>query len=285
MFQTIWTWLGAPREGWALGAFILGSLGIGALALGVLMNIPPRYRKALVAGVTFIAGLYYSTEFLIGRHNILSDWRPLVGNASIIISSFAMLLGISNLFQIHGRSVAKRRPGYYNSVAFFVFFFAIIVAGYLYQSSAAQLAALTPQAPDYQSVSAAATVNRQAFDVLFMGVLTPLEATMFSLIAFYIVSAAYRAFRIRSAEAVLMMVAASIVMLALVPVGAWLTSWIPNHGVAAAFRLENIGYWILPSPNMAAQRAIAFGLGVGMFAMGLRIWLSLERGSFFDREM
>ena len=32
MFQTIWTWLGAPREGWALAAFILGSLGIGALA-------------------------------------------------------------------------------------------------------------------------------------------------------------------------------------------------------------------------------------------------------------
>ena len=285
MFDTIWTWLGAPREGWALAAFILGSLGIGALALGVLISVPPRYRKTLVAGVTFIAGLYYSTEFLIGKKNSLTDWAPLVGKASIILGSFAILLGVSNLFQIHGRTVAKRWPGYYNSVAFFVFFFAIIVAGYIYQSSTAQLAALAPGSPNYESVSAAATANRQAFNVLFMGVLTPLEATMFSLIAFYIVSAAYRAFRIRSAEAVLMMVAASIVMLALVPVGAWLTSWIPNHGIAAAFRLENIGYWILSSPNMAAQRAIAFGLGLGMFAMGLRIWLSLERGSFFDREL
>ena len=108
---------------------------------------------------------------------------------------------------------------------------------------------------------------------------------MFSLIAFYIVSAAYRAFRVRSAEAGLMMGTAAIIMLGLVPVGAMITNWLPRTGPWASFRLENITYWLLIWPNMAVQRAIEFGLAVGAMAMGLRIWLSLERGSFFDRQL
>ena len=287
MRDAIWTWLGTPREGWVLAGFILAALVLGAAALGLLISTPPRHRKYIVMAVTFLAGLYYSIEFLIPYKNTLTTWKPFVGNASLIIGSFTILLGVSNLFQIHGHTVARRREGWYNSAAFFVAFFAIIVAGYLYQSRMSELTSLTvpPTSDHYKAVAVAAVANEQAFNILFRGFLTPLEATMFSLIAFYIVSAAYRAFKIRSAEATLLMGAAMIVMLALVPVGALLTGWIPNTGIVSAFRLENLGYWLLTSPNMAAQRAIAFGLGVGMFAMGLRIWLSLERGSFFDREL
>jgi hypothetical protein len=108
---------------------------------------------------------------------------------------------------------------------------------------------------------------------------------MFSLIAFYIVSAAYRAFRIKSLEAGLMMAAAAIIMLALVPAGTAITNWLPETGFLSIFRIERIGYWLLIGPNMAAQRAIGFGVAVGGLAMGLRIWLSLERGSFFDRQL
>ena len=285
--RALWTWLAVPRGGWELAGFIVAALALGALALALLISIPPRYRKYVVMAVTFIAGLYYSIEFLIPRENLLTRWKPYVGDASLIIGSFTILLGVSNLFQIHGRAVSRRREGWYNSAAFFVAFFAIIVAGYLYQSRMTELTSLTAPATsaEYKAVASAAQADEQAFNILFRGFLTPLEATMFSLIAFYIVSAAYRAFRIRSAEATLLMLAAAIVMLALVPVGVILTSWIPATGILSAFRLENLGYWLLTSPNMAAQRAIGFGLGVGMFAMGLRIWLSLERGSFFDREL
>lgn len=273
----VWQWLTAPREGWMLAAFIIGALGAGALALALLTTVPPRYRKGVVAAMTFVAGLYLSLEFLVPpgafwftdppRTHLLTQWQPVVASAVQIIWSFALLLGVWNLFQIHGRAVRKHASGWYNSAAFFVAFAAILAAG------------LAKDALQNSEPAAA------AFSILFRGFLTSMEATMFSLIAFYIVSAAYRAFRVRSTEAVLMMAAAGIIMLALVPVGAVITDWLPHTGLLSAFRLEKIGYWLLVWPNMAAQRAIAFGVSVGALAMGLRIWLSLERGSFFDRRL
>ncbi len=261
---TFGTSLFAPRHGWALAGFILLSIGIGALILGLLCSTPKRYRKSLVIFITFISGLFLSIEFFIPHENVLTKAMPTVANIEMVVGSFALMLGVWNLFEIHGKTIAKRSSGWYNSVAFFIAFFGILISGFLRMSS---------------------PVAAAFFKILLNGFLLSLQATTFSLVAFYIVSAAYRAFRIRSAEAVLMMAAAGIIMLALVPAGAWITSWLPETGFFSIFRLDKIGYWLLVSPNMAAQRAIAFGLAVGSLATGLRIWLSLERGSYFDRQL
>jgi len=64
-----------------------------------------------------------------------------------------------------------------------------------------------------------------------------------------------------------------------------LTSWIPRDGVWDFLRLEVIKEWLLTVLNAAALRAIAFGLGIGSLAISLRIWLSLERGAYFEKEI
>jgi len=48
------------------------------------------------------------------------------------------------------------------------------------------------------------------------------------------------------------------------------------------FRTDSISNWLLVYVNSPALRAISFGLGVGELAMALRIWLSLERGVYFE---
>jgi hypothetical protein len=99
------------------------------------------------------------------------------------------------------------------------------------------------------------------------GFFFPLGAAMFSLLAFYIAGAAYRSFRIKSVEALVMMVFAILVMLGQIPQGP-LYIW---EGLPAT-RL-----WLMANVSTPAVRAIEFGSMVAGLAMAVRMWLSLEK--------
>src|SRR5438067_2366765 len=197
-----------------------------------------------------------------------------------VVLSFTILLGIYNLCRIHFHKLSRVREGWFFSLVFFISFLAMLVAAFWRDWP-------TWFAPHYHPPAWIKAPNKQSLDaytLLFNGGYRALESTMFSILAFDIVSAAYRAFRIRSAEAAILMITAVVLMLGQVPVGALLTGWIPPHGTWAALRIENISQWVLTAINAPAQRAIGFGLGLGQLAMALRIWLSLERGTYFGRE-
>lgn len=262
---------GAPQYLWALA--VLGDfLVIGGALFFVLRLVPSRARKMVVVAVTFLAGLIYSVEFFVppdpktGENFLTVFAQQRVADITLVLSSFALGLGIFSLLRFHGRNLARRRAGWHNSLALYVAFAAMLGAGFW------QMFSKSPAA-------------KNTYDMLFGGTVAAPGATMFSIIAFYIVSAAYRAFRIRSAEATLMLAAAFVVMLGVVPIGQYLTSGLPEAGFWSNLRMENVTYWILKEPNMAAWRAISFGVEIGALAMALRTLLSLERGSFFEREL
>jgi hypothetical protein len=105
----------------------------------------------------------------------------------------------------------------------------------------------------------------------FWYIYLPIQSVMFSLLAFYVASAAYRAFRARTILATILLVTSIVIMLRLVPLGflSGLNQWLAN--------------WILVVPNMAAKRAIWMGVGLGMVAMALKIVLGIER-SYMGRD-
>jgi hypothetical protein len=131
--------------------------------------------------------------------------------------------------------------------------------------------------------------QQYARDLLFDGLLQQMDAAMFSLVAFYIMSAAYRAFRARSIEATILLVTALIVLLSFM--GLIQLAWDGQIAQGAKnpdgtvntdyfrlnFRLADIYAWIRANIQTPAIRGIDFGVGIGLLAMGLRIWLSLER--------
>jgi hypothetical protein len=101
----------------------------------------------------------------------------------------------------------------------------------------------------------------------FMYIMVPAQATLFSMLAFYIASAAYRAFRVRTVLATVLLVTAFVVMLRIIPLPEPLSTW----------NAEFVR-WILAVPNMAAKRAILIGIGLGGIAYTMKIILGIERG-------
>ena len=114
------------------------------------------------------------------------------------------------------------------------------------------------------------------FEWLFNNIQVPMDATMFSLLAFFIASAAYRAFRARTFEASLLLITALIVMLGNVPVGDlfWnsVLAWLPWDDGASGMK-----QWILDNPNLSARRGIILGISLGVISQSIRIILGIER--------
>ncbi|HEY3415242.1 MAG TPA: hypothetical protein VGM23_00030 [Armatimonadota bacterium] len=255
------------------------AIGLSTIAFVVVMlllhRLPPQGKKWLTIVCTFVAGLYFLLEFLIPAHklpdgsmgNFITPTTGPVSNYVQYIFMWMLGLGIISLGIVHGRRLLKRLPGWHNSLAFFVAAISITVVGFMTNAGVAGPKAV-----------------QATYDTLFVGFFSNLDSAVFALLAFYIASAAYRAFRVRTVEAGLLMASALLVMLGLVSVGVMLTSGIPIGSPWAFFRLERLSVWILSVVNMPGQRAVAIGVAVGSLAMAMRLWLSLERGTFFSQE-
>ena len=223
-------------------------------------------RRNLIIWLTFIGGLFYFWEYVLPEEAGLAPYIGPIGSITQVVGAFALGLGLINLSRAHFNRIVRKRPGYHNSLAFFIALVAMAVA---------ELWIFYFKEPTGSRIFFE-KIERLLFKSLFQG----LNATIFSLLAFFMASAAYRAFRIKSFEAGIMMVAAILVMLGNIPFGTALTGWLPES--LAFLKLEFIKGHIMEIWNSAAQRGILFGVMIGSLAMTLRIWLSLERGSFFD---
>jgi len=166
---------------------------------------------------------------------------------------------------------------------------AVLHARYIGIFPAAQRAQVVPElraavarhvqiAAQAVQVDFAPAVMQTGFDFVFKAFLVPLGIATFSTITFYMISAAYRAFKIRSAEAVLLMVAAFIVMIGQLPLGAWLTHGLPD-GVFF-LQLPWLAQKLLMVANSSAFRGVLIGIMIGGLAAGLRIWLGMDESVY-----
>ena len=78
-----------------------------------------------------------------------------------------------------------------------------------------------------------------------------------------IVSASYRAFKIRNWQSALLMVSAVIVMLGQIGIG---SPYLPSFS-----------QWIMSVPNTAGMRGISIGGALGAIALSIRVLLGFER--------
>lgn len=129
-----------------------------------------------------------------------------------IILAFALVLGILSLVNVHLARVRRKTMNWQYSIITLSGLTFMLLAGFLTKYDAFESAEQSGGFVYFLS-------KLFDFDALFLNVQIPIQATMFSLLAFYIASAAFRAFRARTFESTLLLVAATIVMIGRVPIG------------------------------------------------------------------
>ncbi|MDP6175921.1 MAG: hypothetical protein QGF09_17305, partial [Rhodospirillales bacterium] len=178
---------------------------------------------AFAIGVTAIAIFYIP-------HSIAQDLEGGLARWDRIIQSFAFVLGIYSLMGLHMGRIRKHQAGW--GYSFLVYLgFLLMLAFALYNNG---------QGPFMPQIADAGP-----FVWMFNHVQVPADATMFSILAFFIASAAYRTFRARTPEAAILLASAILVMLGRVPIGALISEWVPWTA-----------QWLMAVPNLAAKRGI-----------------------------
>ncbi|PIP11716.1 MAG: hypothetical protein COT45_05950 [bacterium (Candidatus Stahlbacteria) CG08_land_8_20_14_0_20_40_26] len=192
--------------------------------------------------ITFIVGVVMVIQYFIPRQPFAGLFDTF-NRWFLVIAVFALLLGLLNLLRLHVNKVKKIDKGWGYSVVLLSGLVATIFTGAKWGIGTG-----TP------------------FNYIFVNIQQPMGATMFALLAFFIASASFRAFRARNIDATLLLVAAIIVMLGRVPIGNILWNKLPL-----------IADWIMTYPNTAGQRAIMIGIALGTVSYSLRVILGIER--------
>ncbi len=205
-------------------------------------------KRTVPLMIVLVGGVLMIIQYFI-PHRISQDifdnytiWVPIIG-------AFALALGVGSLTRLHGHKVRNKAPNWPYSLA-------VLLPIYL-----------MPIFAFFVPVSFGGGMDEPGFyHFAFMHIQVPIQSTMFSILAFYIASAAFRAFRAKSVLATILLLTAVIVMMGQVPIGELLGSWFPK-----------LGLWIIDFPNNAAKRAIGLGVGFGILATQLKIIFGVER--------
>jgi len=103
----------------------------------------------------------------------------------------------------------------------------------------------------------------------------PLTATMFAMLAFYVASAAFRAFRAKNVDASLLLGTAFVILLGRTFAGVIATAWLPDW--LSGLRIESLTVTIMAVFNTAGTRAIMIGIALGIASTSLKVLLGIDR--------
>lgn len=214
-----------------------------------------RLGRVLATVVAIVVGLFVLADMFVSawaKNGASNDWNGLIAAVSgtgyflvswaAIVTAFALFLGFANVVSVHWGRIQTKKPGFLYSAVLLFSLFATLVIG---------------------MGGGPAAANTQ---FIFNYILQPLEATFFALLALFMATAAFRAFRVRNLETFFFVLFAVIVLLGQVPVSIYL--W-PEFPV--------IKDWILNVPTLAGIKGILLGVALGVIATGLRVLIGADR--------
>jgi len=198
-------------------------------------------RRSFPIIVCFIFGMIMLIQFFVPSR-FSSDVRSELTNWAQIIYAFALIVGVAGLIKYHLTRISRKESGW-------IFNF-VTVASLIFMASIGFVFGRDDRSP---------------FMWFFNFMMAPMQASVFSLLAFFVASAAYRGFQAKNIDAILLLLSTVFIMFGIASLG----STIPLF--------SDIANWILLNPSMTARRGIFIGVGLGTIAVSLRVILGVER--------
>ena len=164
----------------------------------------------------------------------------------------AFAIGIINLTRVHVNNIRRQRPAWRYSIILIVCLYGMAIISMI----------SSPFAIDPRGAVIPATIIATVtpvWEFLYYKIMVTINSSIFSLLAFFIASAAYRAFKARTLESTILLAAGLLVVLGQAPIMDLV--W---PGFSA------IRGWILSFPNIAGQRGILIGAALGILAFSVR---------------
>lgn len=213
-------------------------------------------RTIVPVVIAFISGFLMILSFFFRpESSFLGQIEPEILSWVTIVGGFTLLLGVVSIVRVNFAAVRRRQENWI----------------YKLVTLAAVFVTMIPAMLPVRWSTMYGTGPGSIYDWLFNNLNAPMMSTMFAMLAFYIASAAFRAFRARNTEATLLLTTAIIVMLWRIPMGEALLKNIHTD------LPDYINLYIMGGANLAVQRGIIIGAALGAAAMSLRIMLGIER--------
>ena len=193
---------------------------------------------AFIVGILMMVQFFTPNPFFLRLYNLVLDWKQVVLGCTFI-------LGTWSLIRYHLTKIQRHKEDWQYSYVTIIGLVVMVLSAGIWRTTSGP------------------------YPWLFNNVQVPMQSTM----AFYVASASYRAFRARTVQATLLLVAGALVMLGRVPIG----NYIRGELFGVEISLVAISDWVLNVPNLAAKRGIMIGVGLGMTATAIKIILGIEK--------
>lgn len=219
-----------------------------------LLRDPKRFIAVFVAGV---CGLIVLIDF-IGGGSAIDLVAAILIEWAAVITAFALLLGLLNVASSHLSRVRQRSTDWRYSLVMLIGMLAVIVAGIFFPL------------PGRTGLVLPGSLAEEPIRTFFRAVYEPLAASLLALLAFFSLSAALRALRRRSREALVIVLVAALVLIAQLP------------PVAALPAVGATVQWLSDVVALAGARGLLIGAAIGAFVAGVRVLLGFDT-PYLDR--
>jgi hypothetical protein len=199
-----------------------------------------KRQEFLLGIIVVVSALIYIPYFIEAPQPMVNVETWLI-NSTLIISSVAVWIGFYTLIKRQTVRASRRIRGWYYGVLMSVLAVVIVVLGFTVGT------------------------NHASFTFLTNSFIVPGDATIYSLLVFFLTSAAARSFKARDLESSMLMITAFVVFLYQAPMAQYLLPF-----------FSPIGEWLTSYLAMAATRVFGFSAALGGIVLAIRLLMGKE---------